>query len=196
MDRCVRLLVLALAIASAAPSARADGSRDVDLMKYRGGLLIRNGQQTSCEIALVDGTSAFIAASCVTDGDGKIDTGATYEIQVDHLPDRMAASAPLPPRSITVHPAYNPATFANNIAVIQFALNPDKRWHVGIAIQPSEWSGSMFVRRRMDDVSAQRWAPPEASWKDLSDPECAQPYGLYGANRHDFKCTSEAAPQM
>ncbi|KAJ2709179.1 hypothetical protein H4R19_004383 [Coemansia spiralis] len=200
MGRCSWLLVLALAIAGMAPVVRAavddDDNSGADQTHFRGGLLLRNGQQTSCEIALIDGAAAFIAASCVTDGDGKVDRSASFEIQVDHLPGRVGAGAPLLSRGIAVHPAYDPTTFANNIAVVQFELDPAKQWHIGIAIERSEWTGSMFMRRRMDDVSGQTWAAPSTSWRDLSDPDCAQSYGLYGANRNDFKCTSDTAPPM
>ncbi|KAJ1726842.1 hypothetical protein LPJ61_004924 [Coemansia biformis] len=198
MGRPIRLLLLAitLLVASIVSPARASDSRGVDLADYRGGLLIRNGQQTSCEVALIDGTSAFIAATCVTDGNGNIDTSASYQIYVDSRIDKLGARAPLLSSAITVHPRFDPSTFANNIAIIRYSLEPSKQWHINVAIARSEWEGSVYMRRRMNNMDKMDWASTSTGRKDMSDADCAKSYGLYGANNDDFKCTSDTAPRM
>ncbi|KAJ2781091.1 hypothetical protein H4R18_003086 [Coemansia javaensis] len=194
--RIYTLLLAALLAACAVLPARAATGPNPDLMAYRGGLLIKNGQQTSCELGVIDGNAGFVAASCVTGASGAVDTSAQYEVYVDHTEQGLPASSPLQPSSITVHPGYNPKTFANNIALLQFSLVPVKQWRIRVALNRDDWTNVTFLRRHMEDIDGQVWDPAISGGSPLADSSCAGNYGLYGPNRNDFKCTASTAPKM
>ncbi|KAJ2436654.1 hypothetical protein GGF42_008903, partial [Coemansia sp. RSA 2424] len=94
---------------------------------YRGAVLVKNGRQTSCEFALIDKGSAFIAASCldlkagtttVATEEGGGGGGTRHEIYFeDSKYQRTASSSPIASTNIHVHPNYDATTYANNIAV-------------------------------------------------------------------------------
>ncbi|KAJ2799585.1 hypothetical protein H4R20_004379, partial [Coemansia guatemalensis] len=87
-------------------------------------------------------------------------------------------------------------TFANNIAVVQFALTPAKSWRIPIAVNRDEWESTIFVRRHMNSIDSKSWAATITTTDELTDPECASDSGLFAANKNDFKCSSTSAPAM
>ncbi|KAJ2363151.1 hypothetical protein H4S01_004441, partial [Coemansia sp. RSA 2610] len=188
----VRLL---LALCLCACLVRADDKQAVS--GYRGALLVKNGKQTSCEIALIDATSGFVAATCVVDGAGNLDTTARYEAYSDTGKGSSSMSAPILSGSIHVHPQFSMATFANNIAIVQFTLNPDIAWTIRVAVDHGTWAGTKYVRRYMSDLASKAWATPDERIDgDMARPQCAASSGLYAANYFDFSCSTATAPTM
>ncbi|PIA14070.1 hypothetical protein COEREDRAFT_94163 [Coemansia reversa NRRL 1564] len=165
-------------------------------IRSRGGILVKNGEQTSCEVALIDSGSGFVAATCITDSRGKIDVSSQFEIYTDSSKKGQPASATIISSAISVHPDFDLGTFANNIAIIQFSLRPAKSWHIPIAVNRDEWESIIFVRRHMNSISDMEWANAITTTNALTDPECASDSSLFAANKIDFKCSSASAPAI
>ncbi|KAJ2226762.1 hypothetical protein IW139_002502 [Coemansia sp. RSA 353] len=134
-------------------------TRDVDIAgvtKFQSALLLIDGKQTTCESVLVDSNAGFVAASCLKyTSDGDVDTDVKYELAVRAGGSTTTEVYPI--TQIDSHKEYNPETYVNNLAVIQF--NPDKEvtWQNYIGIDPEEWDDHYFIRRSLSSVSSLTW---------------------------------------
>ncbi|KAJ1718676.1 hypothetical protein LPJ61_006519, partial [Coemansia biformis] len=116
-----------------------------DLQAFKGALLLKNGQQTSCEIALMYTTVGFVSASCLdfTDSAGKtVNTTTRYEVMISQ--GLTAPYGRFPATQVTVNPNYDPESFANNIAIIQFGSSGTGDFVNYIASWRPEWSSLYF----------------------------------------------------
>ncbi|KAJ1953388.1 hypothetical protein EC988_003023, partial [Linderina pennispora] len=75
--------------------------------------------------------------------------------------------------SINVHPGYQPQSVANNIAIIQFAVNSKKSWTNAIGINPREYTNHVFVRRVSKDVAGETWVTPSKKSSVYQPDGCA-----------------------
>ncbi|KAJ2464702.1 hypothetical protein GGI03_003077 [Coemansia sp. RSA 2337] len=164
---------------------------------YRGAVLIKDGRQTSCEFALIDQRSAFIAASCLDLKPGTIDVdeGTRHEIFFDDAKDLKATKSSIPAADIHVHPNFDPATYANNIAVVIFTMDQKRSWTNAVSVNRDEWSNALFVRRYLDDVKAMKWRSPminSGAWGGFTG--CTTASGIYSSNQRDFVCSIDSSP--
>ncbi|KAJ2213828.1 hypothetical protein EV179_003527 [Coemansia sp. RSA 487] len=169
------------------------------IASLRTGVLVKNGVQTSCELALIDNKAAFVAANCVTDVNGKLDTINGYSVYYDdsNVQGNKAASASITSSSITVHPGYSTDTLANNIAILQFNPGQGVSWKNAIAVNSNAWSDTVLARRRLANVKGSQWATPLTESLSASADQCSSSSGLYAANTKDFVCSSqESVPLM
>ncbi|KAJ2433854.1 hypothetical protein GGF42_009320, partial [Coemansia sp. RSA 2424] len=135
-------------------SERASFGNWPSIDNYRGAVLVKNGHQTSCEFALIDKGSAFIAASCLDLKAGTTtateDGGTRHEIYFeDSKYLRTASSSPIASTNIHVHPNYDATTYANNIAVVTFTTEQTRDWANAISVNRDEWTNALYVRRYM-----------------------------------------------
>ncbi|KAI9501417.1 hypothetical protein BX070DRAFT_47396 [Coemansia spiralis] len=188
--------LLYLLIVSATPIARkanqthilARGSTTRTITSTPGGFLVKNGQETSCEIALIDNKAAFVAASCVSDANGNTDTSNSYQVYYNSG-NSSPVSVSLPPSDISIHAYYNPSTFENNIAIIQFNSDKKVRWSNSIGVGTSGLSDAMLVRRYMSSLNSPEWTDPLTVTNSNAGSSCSTQSGLYAANTGDFVCS-------
>ncbi|KAJ2158398.1 hypothetical protein GGF46_003803 [Coemansia sp. RSA 552] len=173
-----------------------DGLDKSAVINYHGGVLVKNGQQTSCEVALISASAGFVAATCVVDSSGAVDMNTALELYTDDGRSGKPTNTPIMSSSIRVHPNFNKDTFANNLALVQFMLRGNRRWSVKVAVDPGTWDGMKLARRSMDDMNRERWARPTVTGNALPESRCASMSGLFDANKGDFICSSETAPSM
>ncbi|KAJ2892796.1 hypothetical protein GGI21_005531, partial [Coemansia aciculifera] len=176
-----------LAIESSALS-----KRDVSisgLLGIKGAVLIINGNQTSCEAALIDSGSAFVAASCLQYKNGNLDTTANYQLSV-YMGSNGAGTQIYGISQITVHPQYSSSLYINNLAVVQFNPGASIAWSYLIGINPSEWSHEYFARRSLAANSA-----GNTQWNNIlaldsmdSPSDCATYSSVFVSNSKDFIC--------
>ncbi|KAJ1892877.1 hypothetical protein LPJ66_006083 [Kickxella alabastrina] len=192
---------LTFALAAGSPSNITLARRAVSesaLNSFRGAILVKDGKQTSCEIALIDEKAGFVAANCLgkTSSDS-IDAKVTYEVYFDNAQGSSPTKARINIADIYIHPAYNSESFANNIAVVKFTY-PDSssNWNSPIAAYRNEWTDIAYVRRLLTNVDDMSWRSPTIVSQLNSDPSCAQASGLYKNNPNDFVCSkaSTASP--
>ncbi|KAJ2356548.1 hypothetical protein IWW50_001349 [Coemansia erecta] len=167
-----------------------------EVSTIQGAMLAKNNVQTSCEIALIDGSSGFVAASCVVDATGAVDTSSSFAIYTDSTSGFPATTAPILSGSIHVHPQFSMSNFANNIAIVQFSLGGNPNWKMKIAVDHGTWSKSLYVRRYIMKNTDMKWGNPRTGGSALSRTECAASSGLYAANYFDFECSSDLMQAM
>ncbi|KAJ2058675.1 hypothetical protein GGI08_003382, partial [Coemansia sp. S2] len=95
-----------------------------DVNGFKGAILLKNGQQTSCEVALMRSTYGFVAAACIDylDSEAKAMNQSTiYEVAISA--GNQVSYGTVLVSKITPNPQYDPKTFANNLAVIEFSNN-------------------------------------------------------------------------
>ncbi|KAJ1786030.1 hypothetical protein LPJ62_003963, partial [Coemansia sp. RSA 2167] len=170
-------------------------TRDVDIAgvtKFQSALLLIDGKQTTCESVLVDSNAGFVAASCLKyTSDGDVDTDVKYELAVRAGGSTTTEVYPI--TQIDSHKEYNPETYVNNLAVIQF--NPDKEvtWQNYIGIDPEEWDDHYFIRRSLSSVSSLTWNNIIAFANTDTPSYCNEASRAYSANQDDFLCNYAAS---
>ncbi|KAJ2746117.1 hypothetical protein GGI20_001602 [Coemansia sp. BCRC 34301] len=180
MAVCHLALILALLVVSHTASGAQFGSWP-SINSYRGAVLFKNGQQTSCELALIDQSSAFIAASCIP--------GSTTQYEIFFESSRYQKASSSLVSAVHMHPGYDATTYANNIAVVTFTM--DGKWTNAVSVNRDEWTDALFVRRFRDDG---RWRAPvvdSGAWGGFQG--CALSSGIYASNQRDFLCSSQSA---
>ncbi|KAJ2728584.1 hypothetical protein H4S00_000899 [Coemansia sp. D1744] len=115
-----------------------------DLQAFKGAVLLKNGEQTSCEVALMYSTFGFVSAACLdfTDDTAKtVNMSTSYEVMISggltSSYGRFRASR------VTPNPNYDPASYANNIAILQFDSNGDDFVNY-IASWRADWANMYF----------------------------------------------------
>ncbi|KAJ2621271.1 hypothetical protein GGI26_004245 [Coemansia sp. RSA 1358] len=164
--------------------------RDVsvsNVLAFKSALLLVGSQETSCEAALIDSSSAFVAATCLQDSNGKIDTSAQYRLAIK-MGKGDSPTVTKTISSITVHPKYDSSTLINNLAVVQFDKDQTIGWQNYFGINPTEWSSLYYVRRSLKNVPALTWSNVTA-YSSMDTPgKCATSSPAYQANTADFLC--------
>ncbi|KAJ2083957.1 hypothetical protein H4R24_000400 [Coemansia sp. RSA 988] len=166
-------------------------TRDVqvsDVTRFQGAVLLVDGKQTSCESVVLDSRAGFVAASCLKYGSDKtVDTNAKYEIIMKGGSGNTASNR-YTVSTIDVHPKYDPNTYINNLAVIQFNTKDTSSWKNSIATNPKEWNNEFFIRRTLSDVSSMAWNNILAYVGSETPDYCQKASKVYSANTGDFLC--------
>ncbi|KAJ2861713.1 hypothetical protein GGH94_004721 [Coemansia aciculifera] len=193
------LLLLVLSAAVAAPSAASVLPRQLqsrasasDIFKVKGGLLVKNGKQTSCGLGILDNMAALISADCLDFVNGKVDLSLHYEAFVDAGYD--GATGRYMVQNITVHPSYDSKTKANNIALIEYNRGSKVLWYNYNAVGPGNWDGYVYVQRYLSDIDGMAWATPKVYSQGSGDLACLQLSTVYKGNSKGFACSSGLVP--
>ncbi|KAJ2382257.1 hypothetical protein H4S02_005834 [Coemansia sp. RSA 2611] len=192
-----RGIALALAFLHLSGRATADGAdsgtpnRVADLAQIKGGVLVKNGKQTSCGLGLLDNMASYVSANCLDFKNGKVDGNIIYEVYIDSGYDKTATRAMV--QNITVHPKYNPSTMANNIALIEFNLGNDVTWYNYNAIGRASWSEIIYAQRYVSDMNQMTWATPQISPQASNDTMCSSLSPLYSSNLLGSSCNGVLA---
>ncbi|KAJ1724600.1 hypothetical protein LPJ53_001136 [Coemansia erecta] len=157
---------------------------------FRGAVLISGGLQTSCEVALLDGQTGFVAASCIQLlSNGKVDSTQVYRVGFDD--PTTSTSTVYDISQITVHKKYDASTLANNIALVQYNPNGSNTWKMFVGGHRTEWNSTFYVSRAMASVSSVTWAPTRVA--DIAiDSGCGSASNLYTANPDWMLCVTQA----
>ncbi|KAJ2364523.1 hypothetical protein H4S02_000424 [Coemansia sp. RSA 2611] len=185
------LWLLFLAVASGNPRLSPRQSLQ-DLAKVKGGIFVKNGNQTTCGLGFIDNKAAFVSADCL-DYDGQtVKMSTNYEVYVDSA--FTGSSEHYSVTNVTVHPSYNPQTRANNIAILEFNDNANVSWYNYNAIAPSKWSTLVYVQRYLTDVSTATWGTPKLLTKGIGAVStCTDMSPLFSANKNDMMCDQVVA---
>ncbi|KAJ1963542.1 hypothetical protein GGI12_001991 [Dipsacomyces acuminosporus] len=149
-----------------------------------GAVLLKNGKETSCELAVIDTRAAFVSANCLDFSNGKVDKSTTYEAFVN-LGDGGQPSKYRIGSNINVHPSFNPDTLANNVAVVQYNDDDKASLINTIPADSSDWSSISFVRKSPSSGRAPVVADPTQEGSGCQDSSA-----IYSANTNAFFCTS------
>ncbi|KAJ2785528.1 hypothetical protein H4R18_000473 [Coemansia javaensis] len=153
-----------------------------------GGILIKNGVPTTCELALNSDRIAFVAASCLDfqPNSNILDPSTRYQVAISS--GTSTSISTLGVGSVFSHPKYNPRTFANNVAVVKLNPGSTGAWRNYIAANPADWQSVFYVDRGLTGPNT--WAATQVAPSSVAPPpQCATASALYAANTRDFLCT-------
>ncbi|KAJ1963799.1 hypothetical protein GGI12_001836 [Dipsacomyces acuminosporus] len=162
--------------------------------EFRGALLVANKQQTTCDIALLDNRSGYIAASCFKLKGNKVDYSQKYEVYVDN--GRNMAPSSFKVDGVAIHPSFNATTFANNIAVIKFNQAEKSLWKSYLAGYRPEWDDLYYARRTLADIKDMEWNTPAAYAQFKDSDGCADASELYRNNLNGTMCITASTPSI
>ncbi|KAJ2389202.1 hypothetical protein GGI23_005887, partial [Coemansia sp. RSA 2559] len=182
------LSILALSTLRAHALAIRDTTSDIATTK--GGVLVKNGKQTSCELGVIDSTAAFVAAPCLDFSGSSVNLETTYEVYLDTGIDSSAAKYTV--NSITVHPEYNATINLNPIAVLQFNKGSTETWANPVAINRNKsWDDVLFVRRGLANMDSMEWETPLTVTNKYSDvADCKADTRVFETNPNDLLCSN------
>ncbi|KAJ1963802.1 hypothetical protein GGI12_001839 [Dipsacomyces acuminosporus] len=160
----------------------------------RAALLVIDGNQTTCEIALVDNRGGYVAASCIKYKGDRVDFSLKYEAYIYNGPG--AAPARYKIEQIDAHFAYNQTTYANNIAVVQFNKAEKSLWYSVIAKFSFEWNDRYYVRRTLNNVKDMDWNDPAVKPQLKDSDGCSDASELYRNNPDGLYCISGSTPSI
>ncbi|KAJ2326857.1 hypothetical protein IWW51_002058, partial [Coemansia sp. RSA 2702] len=95
--------------------------------------------------------------------------------------------------SITVHPSYNPKTFVNDIAIMQFNTNEEIIWQNAIApVLHYSWDVIGLIRGKPSNLNQLKWEGFSYSLPQLTtNSTCTGLSEMYEANSNDLMCSHE-----
>ncbi|KAJ2727060.1 hypothetical protein GGI07_000178 [Coemansia sp. Benny D115] len=161
-----------------------------DVRKVMGGVLFKNGKQTTCEVGLISSKAGYIAASCFDFSGSSINRSTKYEVYID---DGSGSSNPsiytINPLDITIHPNYNPNTYENNISVVQFNKQAQSTYTGYIVTNVFSIAKSSYVRRTYDTKN-KKWNLPIYTGMVPNSNECVERSGLMAKNSGNMACVS------
>ncbi|KAJ2157509.1 hypothetical protein GGF46_004456 [Coemansia sp. RSA 552] len=172
-----------------------------DMQDFKGAVLMKNGEQTSCEVALMYSSYGFVPAACLdyTDDAGKsLNSSTIYEVMVSEgltMPyGRFRVS------QVTPNPGYDPESYANNIAIVQFESNGVGEFVNYIASWRQDWENMYFVRRSLNQGGSM-WNQPvttasPAAAASVALSECAAASPLFMYNQNDLLCNTLSTPNV
>ncbi|KAJ2158396.1 hypothetical protein GGF46_003801 [Coemansia sp. RSA 552] len=160
-----------------------------------GGLLLKDGRQTSCEVVPLDHVSGFVAASCLDlDADNKeLNADTKHEIALRYSGSNEVMRYGLDPDSSTVwiHTGYVPSTYAYNIAVVLWGEKQDGTIDSQIA-QAGDNLGSQIRYRQLtlaDDLKT--WNDWRYLPVDMEEDARCSSWPQYEGAKAWFQCTSQ-----
>ncbi|KAJ2347558.1 hypothetical protein GGF43_004731, partial [Coemansia sp. RSA 2618] len=160
-----------------------------DISNFRGAILVKNGKPTSCECALIDNKAAFVAVNCLDMAGKRLkDSGTKYEIYFDGAKGNQPGKATIDADNIIIHPKYNPTSYSNNLALVQFSYTDQSSWVNYIAAYRDEWTDVAYVRRILSSASTSAWSSPKVRSYTSSDSACEDASGLYRYNKNVLFC--------
>ncbi|KAJ2614871.1 hypothetical protein EV177_001833 [Coemansia sp. RSA 1804] len=161
-----------------------------DIASTKGGILVKNGKQTSCELGVINSKAAFVAAYCIDFSGKTVNQDTEYEVYLDAGIDNTPAKYSV--ESIAVHPDFNATNGLNPIAVLQFNKDSTETWSNPIAIdRNNSWGDVLFIRRGMTSLNKMQWKTPlTATNKYIDAADCNSDNRIFETNEYDLFCSN------
>lgn len=156
-----------------------------------GAMLVKDGHHTSCEIAVIDTRSAFVAASCLETPEKGIKT-SNYEIYIKYGSSTVTGKQTVRYKidgPVHIHPKFNKETLANNIAVVEYNIDSNSSLINTTPTDKSLWSQTVYVYRSVDDTAQMKWNAPVSKVGSESSSGCSDASNLYRTNTNALLCT-------
>ncbi|KAJ1799901.1 hypothetical protein LPJ59_001505 [Coemansia sp. RSA 2399] len=172
------------------------GGIDAALSTYPDGVLLIDGAQTSCMVALVNEAYGFVSAACL------MPSGSTTAIAASRLTlaiNGLQSSGQLSVNAAVVHPSYDATTLANNIGIVYFDINKGGKSDSGnstsVAAAKCDITKTYLERRTLSSLSPLTWNTPPSivAFTSNSDDVCSIGSPVYAANQDDFICNNAVA---
>ncbi|KAJ2308747.1 hypothetical protein IWW55_000250 [Coemansia sp. RSA 2706] len=131
------------------------------LKDVKGGILVKDGKRTSCELGVIDNQSAVVSPICMGfTTTNRTQPGVNFEVYLDAGIDGKTAKYTV--ENITIHPGLNSSGLNNDIAVIQYnSAGPEKWQNVILPDILHDSAKIIYVRRSLLDLDTIQWDTPQ-----------------------------------
>ncbi|KAJ1958355.1 hypothetical protein GGI12_004756 [Dipsacomyces acuminosporus] len=150
--------------------------------------VLRNGlQQLPCEVVPIDSSAAFTSAICAKAI--KKDKNNYFQIQLNATKTAQQADK-YNITTVHIHPSFNPETYSNNIALLEFNTNNSTKgnWTNPISINKDSWKNIALVKQ-FNTTQQVKFV------EDFKTPDgCKNSSALFKANKDGFICSSWTIP--
>ncbi|KAJ2358977.1 hypothetical protein GGF43_000446 [Coemansia sp. RSA 2618] len=164
------------------------------MRSVKGGVLVKNGKVTSCEIAITAIGRGLMGTDCVDfTSTGAVDPHSTYEAYIDTGMDGKAGRYNI--TRLSVMSNFKADSVQNNYMDIDLAWTSTVPWRAILSpVLTYEWDAVLFVRRSLDDVQRMRWDAPQVALGSVADDEaCSSMSGVFRRNPGFLMCNSMMA---
>ncbi|KAJ2761566.1 hypothetical protein H4S06_001134 [Coemansia sp. BCRC 34490] len=168
-----------------------------EITNARTAILYKDNSQTYCEVMMSSQTVGVAAASCFDYVNNEVNPNIGYTVLVSTGTAEGGVSGAYKATKVTHHPDYNPDTYANNIAVMQFTAIPGFDFTKAIADWPAEWKQYFFVHRSLTNVMPYVFNDPKVSVVDVGADDtsgCTSASAIYAANTDNYICNMLTVP--
>ncbi|KAJ1858838.1 hypothetical protein GGF49_005659 [Coemansia sp. RSA 1853] len=157
----------------------------------KGGILVKDGKRTSCDLGVVTSSGAYVAKDCLDyTKAGNIDNSTTYEAYLDDGLDGK-------PIKYTITNFFkvtnNSETLSNNYVYLRYNNNNSTLWKN--MVSPTlgyDWDAVVYVRRSLRDMDQMVWDDPEFAGLGTDyDGDCISMSGLFKEYPSYFLCKSD-----
>ncbi|KAJ1741399.1 hypothetical protein LPJ68_002894 [Coemansia sp. RSA 1086] len=156
------------------------------VLSTSGGVLIKNGQVTSCDIITIGQVAAFVSANCLDfTKHMQLDNSTSYEVTLLQDDGFDYETRKLSTNNIHVHPEYNAQNLENNIAVIQFGAVPPS---ILSNIAATQFTTGSVLYKRLVAFDVEH-GNAEITFSSNATRQCYASSELYKANTWAFTCT-------
>ncbi|KAJ2847243.1 hypothetical protein IWW36_003951 [Coemansia brasiliensis] len=191
------LLLLVVALLSISHYTHAGLSDEIIrsvLGGVKGGILVKDGKRTSCELGVVDDQGSYVAKDCLDYTETRdINKDTKYEVYLDGGLDGKPAKY-----TVTNITAINthPRALANNFLFLHYNNGTSKKWSNMVSPALSYgWNAVVYVRRNLRDMETMEWDEPKfAELGTDYDQSCITMSGLFKANPSYFMCKPDVLP--
>ncbi|KAJ2390904.1 hypothetical protein H4S02_001608 [Coemansia sp. RSA 2611] len=196
MVNCRLVVAVAVLVGIAGVHGLVSRATSDQLRQLKGGVLVKDGRQTSCNLAVIDSQAALTSADCINvDESGALNATTAYAVYLDDGLDGKPAKYDV--ESIDINPQFNATNLVNNLAVLQFNSKGPVSFQNVIAPTTdfSNWDELLYVRYSLKDVEAMEWdAPAYASdWVNY-EYNCQDLSVVYMVAVDDMMCTNKLTP--
>ncbi|KAJ2496334.1 hypothetical protein GGH96_005902, partial [Coemansia sp. RSA 1972] len=160
--------------------------RDImySLNNVKGGILVKDGKRTSCELGVIDSQSSLVSAACFDFTLGKVSEDTQYDVYLDNGLDGKTAKHAV--ESITVHPAYDSKNHTNDVVIVQY--NSGGKIEYQNIILPDfsyVFDKVVYVRRSLLDMDTMQWDTPKYIESNMGYNErCMELSVIYSYNQN------------
>ncbi|KAJ2171489.1 hypothetical protein GGH16_002828 [Coemansia sp. RSA 560] len=160
----------------------------------KGGILVKDGKRTSCDLGVVTSSGAYVAKDCLDyTKTGNIDNSTTYEAYLDDGLDGK-------PIKYTITNFFkvtnNSQTLSNNYVYLRYNNYNSTLWKN--MVSPTlgyAWDAVVYVRRSLRDMGQMVWDDPEFIGLGTDyDGSCISMSGLFKEYPSHLLCKSNTLP--
>ncbi|KAJ2828805.1 hypothetical protein IWW50_001193, partial [Coemansia erecta] len=164
------------------------------LSGVKGGILVKDGKRTSCELGVATSKGAYVAKDCLDyTSKGDIYNSTNYEVYLDGGLDGK-------PIKYTVTDYYrvtnNSKTLSNNYVYLRYNQKNKRTWENLMApVLSYNWDAIVYVRRSLRDMDKMEWDNPKfVAMGSSYDGSCVSMSGLFQAYPSYFLCKNATVP--
>ncbi|KAJ2161550.1 hypothetical protein GGF46_001405 [Coemansia sp. RSA 552] len=175
--------------------AESTESVEAILAKAKGGVLVKDGKLTSCELGVITNVGAMVSPDCLDyNSDGTVNMDTTYKVHLDNGGYGNATVHTVTNVQSTY--GHNSTSLANNYVYLDFDTQRGFMWMNALSpMYEFKWDSVVLVRRTLVDMEEQLWGQMQYTLvTTAADPACSSYSNLFKDNNYLLLCDRRTTP--